>query len=89
MLTGKHIIGFQQKSTTSDTFQATDPQTGKLLPTHFAEGSAADIILVDPDAPWIIDSDKMAAAAGNTPFDKVPVQGRVRRLMKGGIFYSE
>jgi len=55
----------------------------------FAEGSAADIILVDPDAPWIIDSDKMAAAAGNTPFDKVPVQGRVRRLMKGGIFYSE
>ena len=43
MLTGKHIIGFQQNSTTSDTFQATDPQTGKLLPTHFAEGSAADV----------------------------------------------
>lgn len=52
----------------------------------FAQGSAADLIFVDPDAPWIVDSAKMAAAAGNTPFDKVPVQGRARRIMKGGIF---
>lgn len=53
----------------------------------FACRSPADIILVDPDTPWIIDSNRMAAAAGNTPFDRMPVQGRVRRLMKGGIFY--
>ncbi|MBH1992922.1 MAG: amidohydrolase family protein [Sphingomonadaceae bacterium] len=52
----------------------------------FAAGSAADLIFVDPDAPWIVDSGKMAAAAGNTPFDRVPVQGRARRIMKGGIF---
>lgn len=52
----------------------------------FASGSAADIILIDKDAPWRIDSTKMAAAAGNTPFDKVPVQGRVKRVMKGGNF---
>ncbi len=52
----------------------------------FAQGSAADLIFVDPDAPWIVDSAKMAAAAGNTPFDKVPVQGRARRIMKGGVF---
>jgi dihydroorotase len=52
----------------------------------FAPGSAADIIFVDPDAPWIVDSARMAAAAGNTPFDRVPVQGRVRRIMKGGSF---
>jgi dihydroorotase len=44
----------------------------------------ADLILVDPDAPWQVDSDKMRAAAGNTPFDKLPVQGRVLRLFKGG-----
>ena len=54
---------------------------------NFATGSAADIIFIEPDAPWIVDSGRMAAAAGNTPFDKMPVQGRVRRLMKGGIFY--
>ena len=53
----------------------------------FAPGSAADIIFIAPDAPWIVDSSRMAAAAGNTPFDKMPVQGRVRRVMKGGIFY--
>jgi len=53
----------------------------------FAPGSPADVIFVDPDAPWIVDSNRMAAAAGNTPFDKMPVQGRVRRLMKGGVFY--
>ncbi|MGE4409081.1 MAG: dihydroorotase family protein [Sphingobium sp.] len=52
----------------------------------FRPGSAADIIFIDPDAPWIVDSTKMAAAAGNTPFDKMPVQGRVRRVMKGGLF---
>ncbi|WP_311268591.1 dihydroorotase [Sphingobium sp. WCS2017Hpa-17] len=52
----------------------------------FASGSAADLIFVDPDAPWIVDSAKMAAAAGNTPFDRVPVQGRARRVMKGGMF---
>ena len=49
-----------------------------------AEGKQADLILIDPDAPWQIDSNKMAALAGNTPFDKLPVQGLVTKMMKGG-----
>lgn len=49
-----------------------------------AVGAQADIALVDPDRPWIVDSRKMAAAAGNTPFDRQPVQGRVTALFKGG-----
>jgi dihydroorotase len=52
----------------------------------FATGHAADIIFIDPDTPWRVDSGRMAAAAGNTPFDRMPVQGRVRRVMKGGMF---
>lgn len=48
-------------------------------------GAEADIAIVDADRPWIVDSDKMAAAAGNTPFDKQPVQGRVLALFKGGV----
>lgn len=48
-------------------------------------GMEADIALVDPERPWIVDSDKMAAAAGNTPFDRQPVQGRVVALFKGGM----
>lgn len=47
-------------------------------------GHEADIVLIDPDRPWQVDSGKMAAAAGNTPFDKLPVQGRCLALFKGG-----
>lgn len=48
-------------------------------------GAEADLLLVDSEAPWRIESDKMAAAAGNTPFDGLPVQGRVVRTVKGGM----
>lgn len=47
-------------------------------------GAEADIAIVDPARPWIVNSDKMAAAAGNTPFDRRPVEGRVIALFKGG-----
>ena len=47
-------------------------------------GREADIALIDPARPWIVDSDKMAASAGNTPFDKQGVEGRVMALFKGG-----
>ncbi len=49
-----------------------------------AVGMQADVAIIDPDKPWIVDSGKMAAAAGNTPFDRQPVQGRVLSLFKGG-----
>ncbi len=48
-------------------------------------GAQADIAVIDPVKPWIVDSDKMAAAAGNTPFDKQGVEGRVLHLFKGGM----
>jgi len=47
-------------------------------------GREADLVLIDPDAPWQIDSRKMAGRAGNTPFDGLPVQGRATALWKGG-----
>ncbi len=49
-----------------------------------AVGMEADVALIDPVRPWVVDSDRMAAAAGNTPFDKQGVEGRVLRLFKGG-----
>ncbi len=55
---------------------------------RISEGYEADLILIDPDAPWQVDGSKMAALAGNTPFDKLPVQGRVRKIMKGGKVVS-
>ena len=49
-------------------------------------GTPADLIVVDRDAPWFVDPQSMAAKAGNTPFDGLPVQGRVLHVMKGGAF---
>ena len=54
-------------------------EAGTLRP-----GFEADIVLVDPDRPWQVDSARMAASAGNTPFDRLPVQGRCVALFKGG-----
>jgi dihydroorotase len=44
----------------------------------------ADLALVDQDKPWVVSSDRMAASAGNTPFDGQGMQGRVTALFKGG-----
>lgn len=49
------------------------------------QGHEADIALLDPETPWVVDSREMTAAAGNTPFDRQPVQGRVTALWKGGV----
>ncbi|MDB5685442.1 MAG: dihydroorotase, partial [Rhizorhabdus sp.] len=50
-----------------------------------AVGDEADLILFDPEKPWRIDSDGLAGSAGNTPFDGLPVQGKVLRTIKGGV----
>jgi dihydroorotase len=46
-------------------------------------GKPADLMLFDPGTPWQIDGDAFASA-GNTPFDGLPVQGRVLKLWKAG-----
>jgi len=51
---------------------------------RLAIGAEADLAIVDLDQPWIVDPNRMAASAGNTPFDRQPVQGRVLALFKGG-----
>ncbi len=48
-------------------------------------GWEADVLLIDAEKPWVIDSRQMAATAGNTPFDRQPTQGRVTALWKGGV----
>ena len=73
-------------------FQLLAARPARLLGVEagvLAAGAEADIAIIDPDRPWIVDSDKMAASAGNTPFDRQPVQGRVLALFKGGAKVSE
>ncbi|MEO1493358.1 MAG: dihydroorotase [Pseudomonadota bacterium] len=46
--------------------------TGRL-----ARGAPADLILFDPDAPFVLDRDTLRSRAKNTPFDRRTMQGRV------------
>jgi dihydroorotase len=50
-------------------------EAGTLVP-----GMPADLLLFDADAPWQIRD----AVDGNTPFDGLPVHGKVLRVWKGG-----
>lgn len=65
---------------------ATNPARLLGVPTGALKvGLEADVAIVDPEAPWIIDRTKMEATADNTPFDRQGAQGRVRALIKGGV----
>ncbi len=54
-------------------------ECGKISP-----GAPADLLVFDAESPWQIDGARFAGKAGNTPFDKLPVQGRVISTVKGG-----
>lgn len=73
---------------TARAFELLAAAPGRLLGVEageLREGWEADVALVDPDKPWVVDSREMAATAGNTPFDRQPTQGRVTALFKGGV----
>jgi dihydroorotase len=60
--------------------QLLDVNSGVIEP-----GREADVAVIDPDAPWLVDRRMMEATADNTPFDRQGVQGRVKALIKGGV----
>ncbi|WP_375174827.1 dihydroorotase [Pseudooceanicola sp.] len=47
-------------------------------------GAPADLILFDPDAPFIMDRFTLLSKSKNTPFDEARMQGRVRATWVGG-----
>jgi len=47
-------------------------------------GSAADVIVIDPDTPWILDPADLKSLCKNTPFDEARFSGRVLRTIVGG-----
>jgi dihydroorotase len=48
------------------------------------QGSPADVIVVDLDAPWVLDPDELKSKCKNTPFDEARLQGRVVRTIVAG-----
>ncbi len=51
---------------------------------RLAKGAPADLILFDPDRGWRIDPDRFESKSKNTPYEGLPVQGRVRRTVVDG-----
>jgi dihydroorotase len=47
-------------------------------------GSPADVIVVDPDTPWVLDPGDLKSQCKNTPFDEAKFSGRVARTIVGG-----
>ncbi len=53
--------------------------TGTLKP-----GAPADIVVFDPDRPWILDKTSILSRSKNTPFEDARFSGRVLRTMVAG-----
>lgn len=49
-----------------------------------APGSVADLVLFDPDAPFVLDRFTLRSKSKNTPFDGARMQGRVRATYVAG-----
>jgi dihydroorotase len=47
-------------------------------------GAPADLILLDPDEPYVLDPATLHSRCKNTPFDGARLQGRVHRTIVGG-----
>lgn len=47
-------------------------------------GAPADVIVIDLDAPWVVDPADLKSQCKNTPFDEARFSGRVTRTIVGG-----
>jgi dihydroorotase len=49
-----------------------------------AKGAPADLVLIDPDEPFVVELSDLHSRARNTPFDGRRMQGRAQRTFVGG-----
>jgi dihydroorotase len=49
-----------------------------------APGAPADLVLFDPDAPYVLDRSTLKARSKNTPYDLARMDGKVIRTFVGG-----
>jgi dihydroorotase len=47
-------------------------------------GAPADLVVIDPDVPWVLDRDDLKSKCRNTPFDEARMQGRAARTIVAG-----
>jgi dihydroorotase len=52
-------------------------------------GAPADVVVIDPDVPWILNRDELKSKCRNTPFDEARMQGRaIRTIVAGRTVYE-
>ena len=47
-------------------------------------GNPADLVLFDPDAPWIVEAGSLSSKSKNTPYEDARMQGRILRTIVAG-----
>ncbi len=71
----------------SDLIRATSTRPAELLGLpggSLRPGAPADVIVIDPDVPWVVDPANLKSQCKNTPFDEAKFTGRVVRTIVGG-----
>jgi dihydroorotase len=71
-----HIL----KTLTASPSQILGLESGRL-----AKGAPADLVLIDPDEPFVLHADKLHSRTKNTPFDGRKFQGRAQKTFVGGV----
>jgi dihydroorotase len=51
---------------------------------RLAPGAPADLIVVDTEAPYVLDKTRLRSLSKNSPFDGARLEGRVRKTFVGG-----
>lgn len=52
-------------------------------------GAPADIVVFDPEMPWVVDAEKLRSRCRNTPFDEARMTGRVlATIVAGRVVYE-
>ena len=52
---------------------------------RLAVGAPADLVLFDPDAPYLLDRATLASKSKNTPFDGQRMEGKVLATYVAGV----
>ena len=71
----------------SSTFETLSTKPAELLGIpggSLRPGAPADVVVIDPDAPWVLDPHELKSKCRNTPFDEARMQGRAVRTIVGG-----
>ena len=56
-----------------------------LAQGRLAEGAPADLVLFDPDAPFVLDRFTLHSKSKNTPFDGTRMEGKVLATFVAGV----